>query len=196
MRVVFLAFAAILGTISCSRADSKCSDPAVLAVYSEVMKCQVFSRCSASDPYANSSKELDGLSEDEVKSRVYKKFLRDTAQTDARNYPNREGVGRFISTIGASTLIGWRDAFRTMKVGATPIDYDPNRRRYTCRGQISFSDTALLHEALRRQSLSTAAQYDKMLLLIVSQIGANGDPTPILRGMAKPIEMNLDNCLT
>ena len=57
--------------------------------------------------------------------------------------------------LNSSLLIGWRDAFPTVKASATAPNCDPSLKRYTCQGRFSF-EPSLLSEAARRYSLVLA----------------------------------------
>ena len=98
----------------------------------------------------------------------------------------------FTAGLNSSMLIGWRDAFRTMKVSATLVNYDPNLRRYTCQGRSSF-DPPLLSEAIRRYMSALALRDPRISGAVSAILAANRDPAVLLAEAVKDIK-GLERC--
>ncbi|MDP3859802.1 MAG: hypothetical protein Q8Q73_18740, partial [Stagnimonas sp.] len=108
MRAFFSAFA-LLPTLSLCQAEPKCGDAAVLESYAEAIKCGEIANC-AGDEIGGTSRDLAKMSD----TKLQQKVLRITA---SKELPHSDEMVAFVAGIASSSLIGWRDAFSTMKAG-------------------------------------------------------------------------------
>ena len=175
----------LLLTISLCQAEPKCSDPAVLEAYAEIIKCKEILQC-AGNPIRGTSRDLAKMSDAELRQRALKSAF-DVLSPNLKTNPALVKLANFTAGLKSSLLIGWRDAFRSMKVSATTIAYDPGLRRYSCQGRFSF-DPSLLSEAMRRNMLALELRKPKKIESVFFQLAANQDPMLLLAESAKRTE--------
>lgn len=184
---------AFLVSIAPARAEPTCNDPAVIDAFLETIKCQELLRCATDEIVRGTSKELSKLSDEELRQRALTSMNAGTpAQTKAAAWSR--GFTELAAATAAESHIGWRNAFSSMKANATPIDYDPSRKRYVCQGYFTF-DKTLLTEALIRYSRLAALSNETVIKAITFKLSENQDPNPILRSAAISMQLKLQRCL-
>lgn len=187
----FISAIALLLTVSLCHAEPKCGDAAVLELFAEAIKCQEVAPC-AGEVIRGTSRDLAKMSDAELRRGTLRTAF-EKPLPNLRAQPYFVQLANFTADLDSSVMIGWRDAFRTMKASATAVDYDPSRRRYTCQGRFSF-DPALLSEAIRRFSLWLTLAEPTTMKLVLTKMAEGQDPTPILAGKAKRAERYVARC--
>lgn len=180
----------LLLTLSICRAEPKCGDLAVLEAYAEIIKCREILSC-ADRPIKGGSRDLAKMSDAELR-RGTLAIAFNNSPPNPKIPPDIVKMINFTAGLDASMLIGWRDAFRTMKVSATLVNYDPKLKRYTCQGRSSF-DPPLLSEAIRRYMSALALHEPRTRGTVLAILAANRDPAVLLAEAVKDIK-GLERC--
>lgn len=195
MRLAALLIACLVLGGDVSRAEVRCDDPPVLAVVADVFKCQELVTCAGDSWGAlNSAKAIETAS-DEVISREVESGM----ATTLRNYqkigtPAATEFGKSVVQATQNMVSALRDFFPSIQVSAKAIDYEPNRRRYTCQANFRFND-AKFQQYAKYQGLMVALANQTMVMIIQARLSDGNDPRLIVNRQAQINAAQL-NCLS